>query len=104
MDEKESDLNEAEIKVRALALGCSVHNNWNLNSDLDQLRAVYKGLARNLVKHGKAYCPCVVLINMDEKKRSEYVCPCVHAEKQVNDIGHCRCKLFWKKDDGVKNG
>lgn len=93
-------LRVADILVRSLALGVSVRENCILNPDLKALGKIYDALARNVVKYGKPYCPCrVVMVGKDNLHN---VCPCSSAHEEINMNGHCKCRLFFKME--TKNG
>lgn len=89
----------AEISVRAVSLGFAVQENYILNPDLKVLGKVYTALAKNIVKHGKPYCPCRIRLHPGN------VCPCTSVRSDIAANGHCKCRLFFKKiQTEEKNG
>jgi len=94
--EEVEKLKVAETSVRAIALGFSVQENYILNPDLKALGKLYIALAKNTVKHGKPYCPCRI------RQHPGNVCPCSSVKIDIAATGHCKCRLFFKKE--AKNG
>jgi len=54
---------------------------------------VLRGLAMNLLRHGKPYCPCRELAGNPEKDRAK-VCPCRTHLEQIAESGECECGIF----------
>lgn len=54
---------------------------------------VVKGLAENLVTHGRMYCPCAP-VEESKAKGSEMVCPCAPHHADIARQGYCDCALF----------
>lgn len=97
MDEK-----EARIEVESKVLGNSVQYGWDIQPDLKKLDAIYKGLVRNLLKHGAMLCPCAVILPSKDNPvnasvNKTLVCPCVKGKADIESKGMCRCRLFFKK-------
>ena len=95
---------ELRIEVESKVLGNSVQNGWDINPDLKQLHKLYAGLVKNLIKHGKMYCPCAVILPASmaagtPRDISGYICPCIHAKTDIETKGNCKCRLFFKKQD-----
>ena len=91
-DENELEkLRMAEISVRAVSLGFSVQEKCILNPDLKALGKIYMALAKNIVKHGKPYCPCRIRFHPGN------VCPCTSVRSDILENGHCKCRLFFAK-------
>jgi len=88
---------EADTEARAQVLGNSVHYGWDINPSLKQLNRIYDGLAKNLVKYGNAYCPCVII--NPSKDNTSYICPCKSAKDDIEMKGNCRCRLFFQKKE-----
>lgn len=99
-DAEREKLRIAEIFVRSVAFGFSVQEKCTLNPDLKALGKVYDALAKNVVKHGKPYCPCRVIV--PGKDNLHNVCPCSSAHNELLTNGHCKCRLFFKVEE--KNG
>jgi ferredoxin-thioredoxin reductase catalytic chain len=61
------------------------------------VRNVLVGMARNLLEHGKAYCPCREVTGDEEADRAN-VCPCRSHHEDIARDGHCECRLFVSED------
>ncbi|MFO8008822.1 MAG: ferredoxin-thioredoxin reductase catalytic domain-containing protein [Candidatus Brocadiia bacterium] len=61
--------------------------------DLPTRRHVLRGLARNLVEHGRPYCPCRPVSGDAEADRAN-ICPCRSAREEIRGLGECECGLF----------
>lgn len=74
-----------------------------LNPDPAARRHVLLGLARNLVRHGRAYCPCRDVTGDPAKDRPN-ICPCRTHRAEIARIGECECGLLVAKagSDGGK--
>ena len=44
---------------------------------------------KNYEQFGEYYCPCKI------KKTTENICPCLNAQNEINQNGHCHCLLYW---------
>jgi ferredoxin-thioredoxin reductase catalytic subunit len=69
---------------------------FDLQPDEAQLRYVLNGLAENLVKFGKAYCPCRPVTGDAEKDRAN-ICPCRSHREEIDRFGACECGLFTRR-------
>jgi ferredoxin-thioredoxin reductase catalytic chain len=56
-------------------------------------RHVLTGLARNLVLHGRPYCPCRELTGDAERDRAN-ICPCRTHMNEICETGECECGIF----------
>jgi ferredoxin-thioredoxin reductase catalytic chain len=56
-------------------------------------RHVLQGLARNLVLHGRAYCPCREVTGEAERDRAN-ICPCRTHMAEIDETGECECGIF----------
>ena len=54
---------------------------------------VLRGLARNLLQYGRAYCPCREISGDLQKDRAD-VCPCRTYREEIARSGECECGLF----------
>lgn len=57
------------------------------------VRNLLAKMARNLVEHGKAYCPCREVTGDPEVNRAN-VCPCRSHREDIARYGYCECRLF----------
>ena len=70
-------------------------NGYILNSNEERLKKVVSGLVRNHNEFGKYYCPCKQSRPLNPEK--DTLCPCKEWKEEIEDLGHCFCKLFFKK-------
>lgn len=71
-----------------------------LQPDPAQLDYVLDGLAANLIKYGKPYCPCREVTGNPEEDRLN-ICPCRTHREEVERLGECECGLFTRPRDPV---
>jgi len=62
-------------------------------------RHVLRGLARNLVEHGRAYCPCREVAG-DRAVDRVNICPCRTHRDEIARFGECECGLFVAPEGG----
>jgi ferredoxin-thioredoxin reductase catalytic subunit len=55
------------------------------------------GLVRNRQKSGEQYCPCRPRSG-DRQKDTAIICPCIRHRDEIAGDGHCRCRLYYRKD------
>ena len=89
----EQELQEALKRVTRAAERYAEKSGLTLQPDGAQLRYVLHGLARNLGRYGRAYCPCRQVTGEPEKDRIN-VCPCRSYREEVERLGECECGLF----------
>ena len=56
-------------------------------------RHVLEGLARNLLAHGRAYCPCREVTG-DAARDRVNICPCSTHMEEIERLGECECGIF----------
>jgi len=56
-------------------------------------RHVLHGLARNLLLHGRAYCPCREVTGDPVRDRPN-ICPCRTHMEEIERFGECECGIF----------
>lgn len=66
-----------------------------LNPDGERLKKVVSGLAKNFNESGKYFCPCKQSRPLNPEK--DTLCPCKEWKEEIEDLGHCFCKLFYAK-------
>ena len=73
---------------------CYLHRSpYRLFPDEVVVRSLVARLARNLVRHGRQYCPCrKVTGDLAADRRN--ICPCRTHRDQIARDGHCECRLF----------
>lgn len=63
---------------------------FKLNPDKSILNKILDALLLNEKNEKYRYCPCKIHIKTN-------ICPCIDHKKEIKDMGHCICTLFWKK-------
>ena len=64
-----------------------------LNPDAVTTEHVLTGLARNLVQHGRWYCPCREVTGDSQRDRPN-ICPCPQHRTDIARDGFCECGIF----------
>jgi ferredoxin-thioredoxin reductase catalytic subunit len=82
---------------RAPSIGVREGERLHTERRREKLRRL-RGLARNKVRVGAAYCPCRLRSGDPEKDRI-IICPCIYHEKEIEEQGACHCRLFFKKGE-----
>lgn len=65
-----------------------------LNPDVKALHRTASGMAANLSKYGRRYCPCKQHYPVDTSL--DPVCPCPEFREEISQDGHCECHIFWE--------
>lgn len=94
MTKEQREQAELEEDIYSWALQYAQEHEWTLNYEEKQLRAVIRGLARNLIRHGEQYCPCRIRSG-DSEEDKEIICPCIFHENEIRQLGRCHCNLFF---------
>ena len=63
---------------------------FKLNPNEKELNKILDGLLVNEKKEKYRYCPCKIHLK-------ENICPCTNHKKEIMEMGHCKCRLFWKR-------
>ena len=92
-DPGRQEMEAALERVTRTAERCARKGGLALQSDLPLRRHVLRGLARNLIEHGRAYCPCREVTGDKELDRVN-ICPCRTHLKEIESAGECECGLF----------
>jgi ferredoxin-thioredoxin reductase catalytic chain len=87
----------AKTLVDSLVFGVTIAENCTVNQEKKIVASVMNGLVKNVLKHGKPYCPCRI-IPLDKKDVSG-VCPCNWCHDDIISKGHCHCNLFYRKEE-----
>jgi ferredoxin-thioredoxin reductase catalytic chain len=66
---------------------------FRLNPDRKIVETIVKGIFNNQEKHGARYCPCR-MVTGDKEKDKLIICPCAYHKKELEEMGHCHCRLF----------
>ncbi len=68
-----------------------------LNPDGERLEKVAGLMTENLVLTGRRFCPCKQSHPLNPEK--DVTCPCPEWKNEVEEAGHCSCRLFFKRGD-----
>lgn len=82
-------------EMRALMEKYAKMKGYRLNPDETITSTILKGLVENEKKYGYRYCPCRV-IEGDKAKDAPKICPCKWLREEIEQMGHCHCRLFIK--------
>lgn len=96
MDSKH-DLNSVMKSVRQFVKDYAHAKGYTLNPDLRERNKVIRGLAENQIKYDHRFCPSREVTENPVKDLMN-ICPCVWHKQEIEMQGHCKCKLFWKKE------
>ena len=66
---------------------------YRLNPDPDTVEHVLVGLTRNLIRHGRWYCPCREVTGDPERDRPN-ICPCPQHHADIGRDDVCECGIF----------
>lgn len=91
--EDDETFGEALVRVTRAAERYARKSGLPLNPDPAVRGYVLRGLARNLVTHGGAYCPCRSVTGESEQDRRN-ICPCRTHREEVEQMGACECGLY----------
>jgi ferredoxin-thioredoxin reductase catalytic subunit len=73
-----------------------------LNPDSVTVEHVLAGLTRNLIQHGRWYCPCREVTGDPERDRSN-ICPCPQHKRDIERDGVCECGIFVSMEHAREN-
>ncbi len=91
-DEDQRSL-EARARVERMIERYLARRRYTLNPDPVTVEHVTVGLARNLVRHGRWYCPCRE-VTADPEQDRKNICPCPQHHDDIAREGVCECGLF----------
>lgn len=68
---------------------------WKVNPSKEEAQTVVDGLNKNKETRGAYYCPCK-LVTGDSEVDKAIICPCRDSQKEIDQMGHCHCGLFYE--------
>ncbi|MCS3924617.1 ferredoxin-thioredoxin reductase catalytic domain-containing protein [Methanosalsum natronophilum] len=86
---------ETKKKIRNWTQRYADRKGYDLNPDNEMLDMVIEGLANNVDKYGRRYCPCRIITGNEQEDR-KIICPCIYHEEEVETQGSCHCSLFFE--------
>ncbi len=96
-DKHARTLEEALADVTARVHRYAEHGPYRLFPDDVVISNLLAKMARNLVEHGAAYCPCRPVTGDPARDRLN-LCPCRVHHKEIARDGHCECRLYVSED------
>jgi len=75
--------------------GCAESHGCVFNSDAERVNKVIGLMTRNLKDFGAYYCPCKQSHPLDPVR--DTLCPCAALDEELEQEGHCFCRLFYKE-------
>ena len=92
---RSAPLDEKQARERAerLASRYVERGPYRLNPDPVTVEHVLVGLARNLARHGRPYCPCRE-VKGDLAEDRTNICPCPQHHADIARDGVCECGIF----------
>lgn len=79
--------------VRAFVERVAAQRGWRLNPDPQHLQDVFEGLMSNRRRYDYYLCPCRDGSG-DRDSDADVICPCLYAQADLEEHGHCYCGLF----------
>ncbi|MFB3881650.1 MAG: ferredoxin-thioredoxin reductase catalytic domain-containing protein [Armatimonadota bacterium] len=92
-NERQTEMAEARARVERMIARYLAHAPYGLNPDPVTVEHVKAGLARNLLLHGRWYCPCREVTG-DPKRDRKNICPCPQRHDDIARTGACECGIF----------
>lgn len=92
-DEGGEERDAALRRVRKFVATYVEKGKYELYPEPEVVENVIRGLADNLVAHGRMYCPCAD-VETSKQKGSDMVCPCKPHHADIARQGYCDCALF----------
>lgn len=96
-DSTDTVFDEALQRVRRTAERYGRREGVALQPDDAVREYVLRGLARNVVEHGRPYCPCREVTGEAEQDRAN-ICPCRTHTDEIARMGECECGLYVAED------
>ena len=69
-------------------------NGCSLNPDKERLEKVVGLMTMNKNEFGKYFCPCKQSHPL--KVETDVLCPCPSLTQEIEEDGHCYCRLFFQ--------
>jgi ferredoxin-thioredoxin reductase catalytic subunit len=88
---------EARERVERMVSRYVARGPYCLNPDPVTVEHVLAGLTRNLIGHGRWYCPCREVTGEPERDRAN-ICPCPQHRTDIARDGVCECGIFVSKE------
>jgi ferredoxin-thioredoxin reductase catalytic subunit len=83
----------ARARVERMVRRYLAQGRYRINPDPVTVEHVLTGLTRNLIAHGRWYCPCREVSGLPERDRAN-ICPCPQHHADIARDGVCECGIF----------
>lgn len=84
---------QARERVEQMVRRYVARGPYCLNPDPVTVEHVLAGLTRNLLRHGRLYCPCRA-VGGDPARDRANLCPCPQHRADIARDGVCECGIF----------
>lgn len=84
---------QARERVERMVRRYVSRGRYQMNPDPVTVEHVLAGLTRNLLRHGRPYCPCREVTGDSERDRAN-ICPCPQHPADIARNGACECGIF----------
>jgi ferredoxin-thioredoxin reductase catalytic chain len=91
--DEEQQVAEARRRIQRMVNRYVERGRYAFNPDPVTVEHVMAGLARNLLRHGRAYCPCREVAG-DPAQNRKNICPCPQHHGDIARDGVCECGIF----------
>ncbi len=98
--EEQGGAEAARLRVERRARRYAARGPYRLNPDPATVEHVLVGLARNLVRYGRAYCPCREVSGDPARDRAN-LCPCPQHHEDIARDGVCECGIFVRAEKAI---
>lgn len=94
-------MSKSKVNVREFVYKTAKYKGWEVLGEGEFLDSLIEGLESNLERLGYLQCPCRLSWDDREKDR-DIICPCVYAQEDIDQWGHCFCSLFLSSEFALK--
>jgi len=92
-EDEDAQKRAARERVERMVGRYTARGPYALNPDPVTVEHVLAGLTRNLLRHGRRYCPCREVTGVPEQDRVN-ICPCPQHHADIARDGACECGIF----------
>jgi ferredoxin-thioredoxin reductase catalytic chain len=101
-DDHADDQQQARARVEEMVRRYVTRGRYCLNPDPVTVEHVLAGLTRNLLQHGRAYCPCRE-VSVEPGRDRLNICPCPQHRADIARDGVCECGIFASAEYAAAN-
>ena len=87
------DSKAARARVERMVRRYVADGRYQFNPDPVTVEHVIAGLTRNLIEHGRMYCPCREVAGDPDRDRAN-LCACPQHPADIARDGFCECGIF----------